>query len=316
MLTNLQSKASLRKAYGETIVELGKENPNIVVLDCDLSGSTQTGGFAKAYPERFFNIGIAEQDLISTAAGFSTCGKIPFASTFAIFASGRAWEQVRNSIAYAKFNVKIVATHGGITVGEDGATHQALEDICLMRAIPGMLVIVPSDSVETKAAIKFAADYQGPVYVRIPRANLPVIFDEDKYVFDNFKAKVIKEGSDVTLISNGDTLAETLKCAELLAKENINAEVLSVPVVKPLDEDAIITSAKKTKAVITIEDHSIIGGLGGAVCECLSEKYPVLVKRIGINDQFGQSGDADELMEFYGLTAEKLVPQVKTFLKK
>lgn len=305
---------SIRAEYGKTLVDLGKTNQNIVVVDADLSCSTQTGLFAKEFPERFFNVGIAEQDAITTAAGLATVGKIPFVSTFAMFASGRAWEQVRNSIAYACLNVKIVATHGGITVGEDGASHQALEDVSLMRSIPRMMVIIPADAAETRAAIKFAADYKGPVYVRISRSNLPDIFDET-YNFNPNKAVVLQEGNDVTLISNGDTLNEVEACAKILKEKNITAEIIHIPVVKPIDKETIIKSAQKTKKVITIEDHSIIGGLGSSVCEVLSENYPTKVLRIGTNDEFGQSGDAKELMEHYGLTANKLSEKIIGFIK-
>lgn len=305
---------SVRSEYGKTLVELGKTNPNIVVLDADLSSSTQTKLFAKEFPERFFNVGISEQDLITTAAGLSCTGKIPFVSTFAMFASGRAWEQVRNTICYSNLNVKIAATHGGITVGEDGASHQALEDISLMRSIPNMTVIVPADAEETRQAIKFAAEFNGPVYIRISRSNLPDIFDS-AYKFDYKKANIIKEGNDITLITNGETLVETIDCAKILSEKGIDAEIINVPVVKPLDNETIINSAKKTNRVITIENHSIIGGLGSAVCELLSEKYPTPVTRIGTNDEFGQSGTAKELMAFYGLNAEKLATKITGLIK-
>ena len=307
-------KKSLRSEYGKTLVELGRANKNIVVVDSDLSASTQTKLFAKEFPERFFNVGIAEQDAITTAVGLSTTGKIPFVSTFAVFASGRAWEQVRNGVCYSNFNVKIVATHGGITVGEDGATHQALEDIALMRQIPNMTVIVPCDAVQTKQAIEFAASYNGPCYIRVSRANLPDVFDEN-YKFNLNKAVKIKEGKDVTLISNGETLIETINCAKILTENNIDAEILNIPVIKPLDSESIIESAKKTKKVVTIENHSIIGALGSAVAEVLSENCPTKLTRIGINDEFGQSGDSDKLMDFYGLTAEKLATRITGLLK-
>ncbi len=305
---------SVRSEYGKTLVELGKENKNIVVLDADLSCSTQTKQFAKEFPERFFNVGIAEQDLMTTAAGLACTGKIPFVSTFAVFASGRAWEQVRNTICYSNLNVKIAATHGGITVGEDGASHQSLEDIALMRSLPNMTVIVPADAEETKQAIKFAASHKGPVYVRIARSNLPNIFDEN-YKFDYKKAQIIKEGTDVTLITNGETLVETIDCATILSEKGINAEIINVPVVKPIDTEIIIKSAQKTNRVITIENHSVIGGLGGCVCEVLSENYPVKINRIGTNDEFGQSGTAKELMAHYGLNAEKLAEKITGLLK-
>ncbi len=305
---------SVRSIYGKTLLELGKKDKNIVVLDADLSCSTQTKIFAKEFPERFFDVGIAEQDLMTTAAGLACTGKIPFVSTFAIFASGRAWEQVRNTICYSDLNVKIAATHGGITVGEDGASHQALEDISLMRSIPGMSVIVPADASETRQAIEYAATHYGPFYIRIARANLFDVFD-DSYKFNFNKAVVMKNGTDVSLVTNGETLIETLDCAEILGQNGINAEVINVPVVKPLDFETIINSAKKTNRVITVENHSIIGGLGSAVCEVLSENYPVKVTRLGTNDEFGQSGDAKQLMEYYGLNAVKLAAKITRLIK-
>lgn len=308
-----KEKKSIRAMYGQTLVELGREDKNIVVLDADLSASTQTAKFGKEFPDRFFDMGIAEQDAVTTAAGLSTVGKTPFVSTFAMFATGRAWEQIRNSVCYPKFNVKIVATHGGVTVGEDGASHQALEDVGLMRLIPNMMVIVPADCNETREVIKFAAQYRGPVYVRLARTNVVDVFDEN-YKFDPYKAIVIKEGSDVTLVTNGETLAETLDCASILEENGIKAEVIHMPVVKPADEKTIIASAKKTNKVVTIENHSIIGGIGSAVCELLSEKYPVRVLRLGTNDVFGQSGEQRALMEYYGLTSEKLAEKIKGIL--
>ncbi len=308
-----KEKKSIRAMYGQTLVELGREDKNIVVLDADLSASTQTAKFGKEFPDRFFDMGIAEQDAVTTAAGLSTVGKTPFVSTFAMFATGRAWEQIRNSVCYPKFNVKIVATHGGVTVGEDGASHQALEDVGLMRLIPNMMVIVPADCNETREVIKFAAQYRGPVYVRLARTNVVDVFDEN-YKFDPYKAIVIKEGSDVTLVTNGETLAETLDCASILEENGIKAEVIHMPVVKPADEKTIIASAKKTNKVVTIENHSIIGGIGSTVCELLSEKYPVRVLRLGTNDVFGQSGEQRALMEYYGLTSEKLAEKIKGIL--
>ncbi len=315
MSTGTLEMKSIRGAYGEALIELGTENQNIVVLDVDVSCSTQTIQFAKTFPERFFNMGIAEQDLMSTAAGLSTCGKIPFVSAFAVFASGRAYDQVRTSIAYPKFNVKIVATHGGITVGEDGATHQALEDVSLMRGIPHMMVIVPSDANEIKQAIKFAADYNGPVYIRLGRGSTPTIYS-DSYKFDPYKAVVVKEGKDVTLVSNGETLIEAVKCADMLKEKGINAEVVSMPVVKPFDKETLLASVRKTGAVAVVENHSIIGGLGSAVCECVCEGAPVPVLRIGIEDQFGQSGDQNALLEHYGLIAEKFTVKVEELIKR
>ena len=306
---------SVRSIYGKTLAELGRKDKNIVVMDADLSCSTQTQIFAKEFPERFFNAGIAEQDLMTTAAGLACTGKTVFVSTFAMFATGRAWEQIRNTICYSNLNVKIVATHGGITVGEDGASHQALEDISLMRSIPNMTVIVPADAAETKQAIEYAASHFGPVYIRIARTNLPDIHTDKTYMFNPSTAQIMKRGKDVTLISNGETLVETLDCAKILSEKGIDAEIINVPVVKPIDETTIINSAKKTNKVVTIENHSIIGGLGSSVCEVLSENYPVIVKRIGTNDVFGQSGKAKELMNFYGLTSEKLAEKITEFIK-
>lgn len=305
---------SVRSAYGKALVELGRENKDIVVLDADLSCSTQTQFFAKEFPERFFDVGIAEQDLMTTAAGLACTGKIPFVSTFAVFAAGRAWEQIRNTICYSDLNVKIAATHGGVTVGEDGASHEALEDISLMRSIPNMMVIVPADEKETQEAIKYAAQHKGPVYIRIARTNLPDIVGSD-YKFNPSKAVIMQEGSDVTLITNGETLVETVDCAKMLQEKGINAEIINIPVVKPIDADTIIASAKKTNRVIVIENHSIIGGLGSAVCEVLSENYPVKVTRIGTNDEFGQSGTAKELMAYYGLDAQRLTEKITGLLK-
>lgn len=305
---------SVRSAYGKTLAELGRNNKNIVVLDADLSCSTQTQIFAKEFPERFFNMGISEQDLMTTASGLACTGKIPFVSTFAMFATGRAWEQVRNTICYSNLNVKIAATHGGITVGEDGASHQALEDISLMRSIPNMVVIVPADERETQEAVKFAASYEGPVYIRIARTNLPDVLDET-YKFNYKKAFLMQEGTDVTVVTNGETLVEVLDCAKMLLEKGISVEVINVPVVKPLDGQTILKSAQKTNRVITVENHSVIGGLGSAVCEYLSENYPVKVSRIGTNDEFGQSGTAKELMAHYGLNAEKLAEKITGLLK-
>lgn len=308
-------KKSARGEYGLTLADLGQTNENIVVIDCDLSGSTMTKYFREKFPERHFNVGIAEQDAVTTAVGLSTTGKIPFVSTFAVFASGRAWEQIRNGVCYPNFNVKIVATHCGITVGEDGASHQALEDVAIMRAIPNITVVAPADATEVREVIKWAAEYKGPVYVRVSRANLPVIFKEGEYKFDPKKAVVMKEGKDVTVVTNGETTCEVVEAAKMLEAEGISVEVVHAPVVKPLDTETIVNSAKKTNRVITVENHSIIGGLGGAVCEALAENYPVKVSRIGINDQFGQTGTASELMEYYGLTAKKLAEKIKGLVK-
>lgn len=316
MLTNNRERKSIRSQYGKTLVELGRENKDIVVLDADLSCSTQTAMFGKEFPERFFNMGISEQDMMTTAVGLATTGKIPFVSTFSMFAAGRAWDQIRNSICYPKFNVKIVATHGGITVGEDGASHQALEDLSIMRSIPNMMVVVPADCTETAEVIKFAAQYNGPMYIRIARTNVPDVFDKETYKFNPNKAIIVTEGEDVTLVTNGETLAEAIDCVELLKEQNINAELIHLPVIKPIDTETIVKSAQKTKKVVTIENHSIIGAIGSAICETLSENCPTSVLRIGTNDEFGQSGEQRKLMEHYGLTGEKLAEKVVKFLGK
>ena len=307
---------SPRNAYGETLVELGALNKNIVVLDADLSCSTQTCKFQKAYPERFFNSGIAEQDMMCTAAGLATEGKIPFVSTFAMFATARCLDQIRNSICYPKLNVKIVATHGGVTVGEDGASHQALEDISYMRSIPDICVIVPADYNEVKQVVKYASEIYGPVYIRIARTNLRSVFDDD-YKFNPERAVKVCAGSDVTIITNGETLYDVISCAQMLKDKGISAEVLHVPVVKPfLAASDVIESAKKTGVVITVENHSIIGGLGSAVCEVLSQNLPTRVLRIGTPDCFGQSGEQRSLLEFYGLTDSKLCETISRYLDK
>lgn len=300
-----------REAYGKALVELGAENKNIVVLDADLSKSTKTADFAKAYPERFFNIGIAEADLIGTAAGLSTCGKIPFASTFAMFAAGRAFEQIRNSVCYPKLNVKIAATHAGLTVGEDGASHQSVEDISLMRSIPNMTVICPSDDVETMAAIRAASEYYGPVYIRLGRSSVPTINDRPEYKFEIGKAVVLREGKDVSIFATGIMVSEALKAAEELQRLGIEAEVINIHTIKPIDAEAILASVKKTKVAVTCEEHNIIGGLGSAVCEVLSENFPAVVKRVGIKDTFGESGKPNELLKKYGLTAQDIVKAAK-----
>ena len=315
MFSKNKEKQSIRSAYGKTLAELGAENKNIVALDADLSCSTQTKVFAKEFPERFFNMGIAEQNMMATAAGLAAEGKTPFASTFAMFASGRAWEQIRNSIAYSEFNVKIVATHGGITVGEDGASHQALEDISIMRSIPDMTVIVPCDYNETVSVIKYAAKHQGPMYIRLARTSVVNIFDES-YEFNPNKAVKIRDGKDLSVITNGETLAEVIDAAEILKEKGVDIEILHVPTVKPIDKNSVIETAKKTKLVITVENHSIIGGLGSAVCEVLSENLPTKTVRIGINDEFGQSGEQRALMEHYGLTSEKLAERFMEIYNK
>ena len=315
MIIDKQNRKSIRSVFGKTLAELGKTNPNIVVLDADLSCSTQTQIFAKEFPERFFNCGIAEQDMIATATGLASIGKIPFAASFAMFATGRTYDQIRNSVCYPEFNVKIIGTHGGVTVGEDGASHQALEDISLMRGIPNMSVIVPADCRECEQVIKFAADNYGPMYIRIPRTNVCDIFD-DSYSFDFCNAKVLKDGSEVTVISNGETLAEVIEAANSLEKQGYSIQIIHVPVVKPLDGATIIEQVKKTKFVMTVENHSITGGLGSAICELLAEYYPVPVHRIGVNDNFGQSGKWDFLLDYYGLSSDKLVLSMKRYIDK
>ncbi|NMB24203.1 MAG: transketolase family protein [Firmicutes bacterium] len=303
-------KKATRDAYGEALLELGKENPAIVVLDADLSQSTKTVGFAKAFPERFVQMGIAEQDLIGTAAGLALGGKIPFASTFAVFATGRAYDQIRNSVAYAGLNVKVAATHAGVTVGEDGGSHQMLEDIALMRALPGMTVIVPADAVEAKAAVKAAAAHTGPVYLRMGRGAWPVIFPED-HAFELGKAAVIREGDAATIIACGIMVSKALEAAELLEAKAINVRVLDMATIKPLDQEAVLKAAKETGAVVTAEEHNIIGGLGSAVAEVLGEGHPVPFERVGVQDVFGRSGKPDELLDHYGLTSQAIADAVK-----
>lgn len=315
MLINKKERKSIRSVFGHTLAELGKDNPNIVVMDADLACSTQTQVFGKAFPERFFDAGIAEQDMIATAAGLASTGKIPFVASFAMFATGRTYDQIRNSICYPEFNVKIIGTHGGVTVGEDGASHQALEDVALMRNIPNMSVIVPADCRECEQVIKFAAENYGPMYIRIPRTNVCDIFDE-KYEFDFCKAQLLEDGVDVSVISNGETLAEVMEAAEILKKEGYSVQIIHVPVVKPLDGATIIEHVKKTKFVITVENHSIIGGLGSAICELLAEYYPMPVHRLGVNDTFGQSGKWDFLLDYYGLSSEKLAKSIKRHVDK
>jgi len=308
-------KIATRASFGNALVELGKEYENMIVLDADLAGATQTGIFKKAFPERHIDCGIAECNMIGIAAGLAATGKVPFASTFAMFAAGRAYEQVRNSVGYPKLNVKIGATHGGISVGEDGATHQCCEDFALMRTIPGMIVASPADDVEAKAMVKAAYDHYGPVYMRFGRAAVPVINDEANYTFEFGKGIVMKDGTDVTIIANGLCVAESLEAAEKLAADGINAKVINMHTIKPLDTELVIESAKATGKVVTVEEHSIIGGLGGAVCECLAEANPVPVKRIGINDVYGESGSAAQLIKKYGLDAEAIYNVVKEFCK-
>ena len=308
-------KIATREAYGKALAEFGAQYPNLVVLDADLANATKTNTFQKAFPERHIDCGIAECDMMGIAAGLSTVGKIPFASSFAMFAAGRAYEQVRNSIGYPHLNVKIGANHAGITVGEDGASHQCLEDIALMRVIPGMVVINPCDAVEARAAVQAALEYVGPVYLRFGRAAVPVINDNDNYKFEIGKGVLLREGTDVTIVATGICVPEALEAAEKLAADGISAEVINIHTIKPLDEELIIKSAKKTGKVVTAEEHSIIGGLGGAVCEVLSEKAPTPVCRIGMNDIFGESGSAGALVAKYGLDAEGIYGKVKAFVK-
>ncbi|WP_294708792.1 transketolase family protein [uncultured Fusobacterium sp.] len=305
------SKKATRQAYGEALVELGKINKDIVVLDADLTKSTKTSMFQKEFPERHFNVGIAEADLMGTAAGLATCRRIPFASTFAMFAAGRGFEQIRNTIAYPKLNVKIAPTHAGISVGEDGGSHQAIEDIAIMRAIPGMVVLCPADAVETKKMVYAAAEYEGPVYIRMGRLDVETIFDEETYDFQIGIANTVREGNDVTIAATGLMTYEAIKAADILAQEGISVRVINVGTIKPLDGETILKAAKETKFIITAEEHSVIGGLGSAVSEFLSEVYPTKVKKLGIYDKFGQSGKATELLEKYELTAAKLVAMVK-----
>lgn len=304
-----------RDAYGKALLILGAENPKVVVLDADLSKSTKTADFGKKYPERFFNMGIAEANLLGTAAGLAAAGKIPFASTFAIFAVGRAFEQIRNSIAYPKLNVKIAATHSGITVGEDGGSHQAIEDVAIMRAVPNMVVLVPADGEETRQVILAAAKYNGPVYIRMGRLAVPVLFGED-YSFEIGKANVLKEGTDVAIMANGLMVSMALEAAAELANDGINVCVVNVASVKPLDEETIVRVAKQTKAVVTAEEHNIIGGLGSAIAEVLGEKMPTPMVRVGLKDTFGESGRPQELLEKYGLTKVDLIKAVHVVLAK
>ena len=308
-------KIATRESYGNALKELAEEFPNLVVLDADLAAATKTGIFKKAYPDRHIDCGIAESNMMGVAAGLSLTGKIPFVSSFAMFAAGRAFEQVRNSIGYPHLNVKIGATHAGITVGEDGATHQCNEDIALMRTIPGMVVMCPADDVEAKAAVRAALEYDGPVYIRFGRAAVPVINDKPDYKFEIGKGTVVREGKDVTIVATGICVDSALGAAEKLAAEGIEAEVVSICTIKPLDEDIIVKSAKKTGKVVTVEEHSVIGGLGSAVCDCLSEKLPTPVKKIGMQDVFGESGSAAALVAKYGLDAEGVYKTVKEFVK-
>ena len=306
-------KIATRDSYGNALVELGKEHENLVVLDADLAAATKTGVFKKVFPERHIDCGIAECNMMGVAAGLATTGKVPFASSFAMFAAGRAFEQIRNSIGYPKLNVKIGATHAGISVGEDGATHQCNEDIALMRTIPGMVILNPSDDVEARAAVEAAYHHEGPVYLRFGRLAVPVINDREDYKFELGKGVVLREGKDITLIATGLPVAETLEAAEKLAADGIDAKVINIHTIKPLDEELIVEAAKETGKVVTIEEHSVIGGLGSAVCDVLSEKAPTKVLKIGINDTYGESGPAVELVKKYGLDAESIYKKIKEF---
>ena len=307
----MSKKIATREAYGKVLAELGIENENIVVFDADLSKSTKTAEFKKVCDDRFINMGIAEANMMSTAAGISTCGKIPFVSTFAIFATGRAFEQIRNSICYPRLNVKICATHAGLTVGEDGASHQSVEDISLMRSLPNMTVICPSDAVETEACVRFAASYNGPCYIRLGRSGVPVINDRPEYKFEMGKGVILREGKDATIIATGIMVDAALEAYNILAEQGIKVEVINIHTIKPIDKELIIKSARKTGVVITAEEHSIIGGLGSAVCEVLSENMPTPVVRVGIKDTFGESGKPAELLKAYGLTAFDIATAVK-----
>ena len=303
-------KKATRQSYGEALLELGKENKNVVVFDADLSTATKTNLFAKEFPDRFFDMGIAEQNMISTAAGIATCGKIAYASTFAVFAAGRAYDQIRNSVCYPKLNVKICATHAGITVGEDGATHQMLEDISMMRTLPNMTVISTSDDIETKWAVKEISKINGPVYLRLSRLATPVIYNEDQK-FEIGKAIQIGDGTDATIFATGVTVSEALKAQEQLKEKGIDVRVVDIHTIKPIDRDIIIKCAKETKKLISIEDHNVVGGLGSAISEVLTDECPTKLIRLGINDTFGKSGNAVELMEYFGITAERIIEEVK-----
>ena len=307
---NENKKIATRQSYGEALAELGKKNKDIVVFDADLSEATKTSIFAKEFPNRFFDMGIAEADMVSTAAGMSTFGKIPYVSTFAVFATGRAYDQIRSSVCYPKLNVKICGTHAGITVGEDGATHQMLEDIGMMRGLPNMTVISTSDDTETRWAVEEVSKIKGPVYLRLCRLATPVVYDENQK-FEIGKAVQIGEGTDATVFATGVTVVEAIKAKEELEKQGMNIRVVDVHTIKPIDKEMIIKCAKETKKLISIEDHSVIGGLGTAIADVLVEKYPAKLTKIGINDTFGKSGKAEDLLEYYGLTAENIIKKIK-----
>ena len=309
-------KIATRESYGSELAAIGADYPNVVVLDADLTKSTKTNVFQKAFPERHINCGIAEANMAGIAAGLAATGKIPFMSSFAMFAAGRCYEQIRNSIGYPHLNVKIGATHAGVTVGEDGASHQCIEDIALMRVIPGMVVMNPSDDVEARACLRAAVEYEGPVYMRFGRSAVPVINDYPEYRFEIGKGTIIKEGKDVTIVATGVCVDSAIKASERLSAEGIDAEVINICTIKPLDGELIAASANKTGKVVTVEEHSVIGGLGSAVCEALAELAPTPVKKIGVQDRFGQSGTAEELMAVYGLDADGVYNTTKEFLGK
>ncbi len=308
------TKIATRESYGNALAELGAKYPNLVVLDADLAAATKTGIFKKAYPDRHIDCGIAECNMVGIAAGMATAGKIPFVSSFAMFAAGRAFEQVRNSVGYPHLNVKIGATHAGITVGEDGASHQCNEDIALMRTIPGMVVVNPSDDIEARAAVEAALEYNGPMYLRFGRAAVPVINDNPDYKFELGKGVVLKEGTDLTIITSGICVSSCLEVAEKLAKTGVLAQVINIHTIKPLDEELVLAAAKKTKKVVTVEEHSVIGGLGSAVADCLSENCPTLMKKIGMYDKFGESGSANDLLKKYKLDADGILEQITAWL--
>lgn len=308
-------KIATRESYGNALVELGSQHPEIVVMDADLADATKTGFFKKAFPDRHFDCGIAEADMVSAAAGMSTCGLVPFVSSFAMFAAGRAFEQIRNSIAYPGCNVKICATHAGISVGEDGASHQCCEDIALMRSLPGMVVICPSDDVEARAAVKAAYEYQGPVYLRLGRLAVPVFHEEEGYEFTIGKADEMHAGNDVTIIATGLMVKEAMDAAKIMEEKGVGVRVINMATIKPLDEEIVLKAARETGRIITAEEHSIIGGLGEAVCSLLSEKCPTPVRRVGVNDVFGHSGPALELLKEFGLSAEHLVEVIEDFIR-
>ena len=312
----MADKIATRQAYGETLRDIAEQFPELVVLDADLAAATKTEIFKKAYPDRFIDCGIAEGNMMGVAAGLATCGKIPFASSFAMFAAGRAFEQVRNIIGYPHLNVKIGATHAGCTVGEDGATHQCNEDIALMRTIPGMVILNPSDAVEARAAVIAAAEYVGPVYLRFGRANVPVVNDSPDYKFEIGRGVKMTDGSDVTIVATGITVHIALDAAKLLAEQGISARVINIHTIKPIDRDILVCAAKETGAIVTVEEHNIIGGLGSAVCEVISEECPVPVIRMGMMDEYGRSASADKLLEYYGYTSENIAKKAKEAISK